>query len=430
MSHRINRDLKELVQDNVIAKSTAQRIRDYYAKKGRDTRDILFIILNILGLLLIIGGLVIIVTHYCTDFTRPVQTFFAILPAIVGTIFWGYSYFKTQGDKVWLEGSAAFWGIGIAGGVRLLSYIYGWPLSLAEQLVLSTALLLPVLYLTKSTIVTILFWIGATTYVAQTGYTLGLKEGNPLWYWGVIALVSPFCYYYYAKGTSEAVLVVLNWSIPVSLTIALPTFMESAGAFMIMSYVSFFSLLFIIGRFDYFKDWRMRSNGYLVVGSLGSVIMLLSLSYFWYWKHLHDQAFILQKLIHHPEFYCAIGLSLLATILLVDNYRNQSPLDIVFLEIVYLLFLVLFFIGWGSPVLAMVLVNILVFIIGFAEFYKGATEDHLGILNYGLLIISVLIVLRFFDIDFSYITRGIIFILIGAAFLLVNYWMLRERNEA
>ncbi|MEM6542707.1 MAG: DUF2157 domain-containing protein, partial [Bacteroidota bacterium] len=58
----------------------------------------------------------------------------------------------------------------------------------------------------------------------------------------------------------------------------------------------------------------------------------------------------------------------------------------------------------------------------------GAKQDHLGILNYGLLILTALVVCRFFDTDLSFVVRGIMFVSVGAGFFVANYLMLKKRK--
>jgi hypothetical protein len=43
-----------------------------------------------------------------------------------------------------------------------------------------------------------------------------------------------------------------------------------------------------------------------------------------------------------------------------------------------------------------------------------------------MLIIAFLIFLRFFDMEIEFVVRGIIFILIGLAFFVTNFLMVRE----
>jgi hypothetical protein len=70
-----------------------------------------------------------------------------------------------------------------------------------------------------------------------------------------------------------------------------------------------------------------------------------------------------------------------------------------------------------------------VFLSGVLTIWRGAKNDHLGILNYGLLTITALVVCRFFDSDMSFVLRGILFMLVGGGFFVANYAMLKRRKK-
>ena len=91
--------------------------------------------------------------------------------------------------------------------------------------------------------------------------------------------------------------------------------------------------------------------------------------------------------------------------------------------------ILIFVIGFFSSLSAIILINLLVLMLGLLIVRKGAQKNHLGILNYGLLIITALILCRFFDAEISFITRGIMFVLVGAGFFAGNYLMLKKRRS-
>ena len=99
------------------------------------------------------------------------------------------------------------------------------------------------------------------------------------------------------------------------------------------------------------------------------------------------------------------------------------------MEVAFIAFAFIFIIGINSSTIAAVLINLLVFTMGVLTIRQGADENHLGILNYGLLIITALVICRFFDAKISFFIRGILFLLIGFGFFFVNYWMLKKRKE-
>jgi hypothetical protein len=69
-----------------------------------------------------------------------------------------------------------------------------------------------------------------------------------------------------------------------------------------------------------------------------------------------------------------------------------------------------------------------VFAIGILTIKDGAKKVHLGILNFGLLIIAALVICRFFDADLSFVFKGILFVSVGVGFFAANSWMLKKRK--
>ena len=94
---------------------------------------------------------------------------------------------------------------------------------------------------------------------------------------------------------------------------------------------------------------------------------------------------------------------------------------------VFILFFLVFILGTSYPI-SVVLTNLLILTIGVATIRNGARQDHLGILNFGLLIIAALVICRFFDTELSFVVRGILFVLVGLGFFIMNYWTLQKRK--
>ena len=92
-------------------------------------------------------------------------------------------------------------------------------------------------------------------------------------------------------------------------------------------------------------------------------------------------------------------------------------------------FVVLFVIGVYNPYSAQVLVNIFILILAIYTIREGAQADHLGRMNYGLMILTLLIICRFFDTDLSFVVRGLLFVMVGLGFFAMNYRMIRKRKE-
>ncbi len=77
----------------------------------------------------------------------------------------------------------------------------------------------------------------------------------------------------------------------------------------------------------------------------------------------------------------------------------------------------------------MVLTNLMVFALGIFAIRIGNLRNNFGVLNYGLLIITVLVACRFFDTNIDFIIRGLLFVAIGVGFFAANYLMYRKQQK-
>ena len=84
---------------------------------------------------------------------------------------------------------------------------------------------------------------------------------------------------------------------------------------------------------------------------------------------------------------------------------------------------------YNYPIIGMILSNLFVLAIGVFYIYRGNELNRLGILNLGMLTLSILIICRFFDLELSFVTRGILFVLVGIGFFVTNYQLIKRRER-
>jgi hypothetical protein len=80
--------------------------------------------------------------------------------------------------------------------------------------------------------------------------------------------------------------------------------------------------------------------------------------------------------------------------------------------------------------LSLVIGNLYLLLLGGAVLRAGLQTGALPRINAGLGIISALIAVRFFDSQLSFTVRGLLFIIIGCAFLVVNLLVKRREVRA
>jgi hypothetical protein len=174
-----------------------------------------------------------------------------------------------------------------------------------------------------------------------------------------------------------------------------------------------------------FHDKLIRNNAFLVLGSVGTIILLLMLSFDWFWYDLLE---VETNLIHHIEFYVAIFVSLSAAAMLALQVKKRSWKSTQLMDYIFVLFILIFIIGMHNTLAPIILINLLILIMGLLIIKKGADKNHLGILNYGLSIITALVICRFFDTEISFAVRGLLFVIVGVGFFTANYLMIKKRK--
>ncbi|KUO64569.1 MAG: hypothetical protein APF83_06870 [Lutibacter sp. BRH_c52] len=393
---------------------------------GLDSTNRLFIIFGILGAILVGLGIIMIIAHNWDELSKTTKTFFALLPLVGGQLLCLFTLIKKQDSVAWRESSAAFLFFSVGVSISLVSQIYNIPGDLSSYLLTWMLLCLPLIYVMNSSITSLLYIVGITFYAGETGYW-SQPQSEAYFYWLLLLAVLPHYYLLFKKKPESNFVVFHHWLVPLSIIISLGTVADKTGSLMYIAYFSLFGLLYLVGNSVIFAQQKTRNNGYKILGTLGSIILLLTLSFDWFWDALRKRDFQFNEVITSPEFFAAVVLSLLAGGLLLFQLKSKSIRDMKPVAPVFILFILTFIIGLSSSI-AVVLINFFVFAIGILTIKDGAKKDHLGILNFGLLIITALVICRFFDADLSFVFKGILFVSVGVGFFAANSWMLKKRK--
>ncbi|MFT4970160.1 MAG: putative membrane protein [Chitinophagales bacterium] len=419
---RILKDIEELLENKVITEETASGIRTFYQGKKEGSQNRLFAIFGILGALLVGLGVVLIIAHNWDNMSRGIQTLLAFLPLLIAQGLVVYSMWQKPNELAWVEGSAILLFFAIGACISMISQIYHVTGNIGDYLFTWMILALPIVYLLPSSIVAIFYLLGITYMGLETGYfnTHSYTVFNK--YWLMLLALLPYYFFLQKNRNSSNFLNFFNWLIPISVVMCLGMFADHNVEWLLLAYMSLFGILYGLGRMDHWFEQSYNSNGFKFLGSLGMVAILLISSFRAFWKEfkLNDNAF------SSEEFYIFIVLTILAII--INAYSSYQTKKWNPKQWLFLLFIPLFFMGLQGD-LVVILMNVLVLAIGVQTIREGAYKEHLGHLNYGLLIIAALVACRFFDSNLSFVFRGLLFILVGLGFFFVNYWMINRRKS-
>ena len=422
MNSKIQNDINELVEAQIISSEVAVNIENYYQSKKTDSPNRLFTVFAVLGSTLVGLGIILILAHNWDHFSRSVKTMFAFAPLILGQFFVGYSILKKK-STTWKESSGVFLFFAVGASMALVSQIYNIPGNFSSYMLTWILLCAPLIYLLKSHALAILHIVFATNYACAFGYFDG--NDTPWLFLLLLAILLPHYYQLLKHKSAHNITSIFNWLLPLSVVVVLGAFVDRSGEFGFLMYVIFFGLLYNIGKMPFFNNQKLRRNGYLVLGSLGTIYMLMLTSFEWLWQDIlrHDLIFGTQ------EFYVSIVLFLITLGVLVYSYSKQWIQSFNLFQYAFIIFTIIFFIGLSGSILPTVLINLIVLVLGIVTIKIGADKFHFGILNYGLLIITALIVCRFFDTNMSFVIRGLLFVSVGVGFFITNYMMLKKQKS-
>ncbi|MEM6346199.1 MAG: DUF2157 domain-containing protein [Bacteroidota bacterium] len=428
MANDILKALPELVEAGLISTQKAEDIRLYYEAKKQPAQNRLLVIFSILGAILVGLGIILIIAHNWDDLSRTIKSVFAFIPLLIGQAACAYVILRKPENTAWKEGASAFLIFGVGASISLISQIYNIEGDLGGFMLLWMLLIAPLMYLMKSSISSLLFLAGITYYATIVGYDQYPSE-NAWPYWGLLLVGLPY-YLNLIKTQPEGNFTRFHhWLYPLSLTICLGIWSDGLEEWMLPAYIAMFGCLYIIGNLPYFKSLKGINNGYLIIGALGSMSLLITLSFDWFWEDLSRMTEGLGYFYTVQEFWLLAALSVFGLGLLLWSKRRGNWREIRPLEIVFLLVLLVFLLGFQAPLASRILISIIILGTGLFTILEGARKDHLGILNYGLLIITSLIVARFFDQEISFVIRGIMFVVVGISFFTANYLMIKKRKQ-
>jgi uncharacterized membrane protein len=421
---RLLKDLDELLSQGVITPDVAERIKKHYEKPASGVSRMV-IAFGIIGALLVGMGVVLILAHNWDIFPKAVKLLFGLGPLALCQVLVGVLLYRNSQSTAWREAAAVLLIFSVATAIAIVTQTYNISTGEIDNFLLTWMIVsIPVAYLIRSHIASLLCWICITWYGFLVGF--GISDTSaPLTYWALALACLPY-YVMLVRRTPDANAAGIHaWVIALSFTMMLGATNFESEDILIPAYATLFSCFMLIGQLPAFANRKLLSNGWLVVGSGAMICLLLFLTFEWPDFSGHGLEWWLS-----PEFTIWIGLFAAASYLLHEVANHIGYSNILSKSYTFIVFIPLMFIGMYSEGSAMIVTNILILALGVYTIREGALANRLWQMNYGMLILSVLIMCRFFDSDIPFVFRGLLFIAIGAGFFATNYYMMRKRKAA
>lgn len=427
----LEKELSVLESAGVISAETSGNIRTYYTDHTESGLHWAIIAFAVLGSLLIGAGIILLIAHNWDELGRTTRTILSFVPLIGGILLSTVALVRNGGTAL-RESAGIFHSISVGASIALIGQTYHIPSDTPVFLLSWSLLILPLSFMLGSTgsFLVYLGLISGWSAAAQTEY------GHAIGFWLLLApaLARVMDLIRIRRDAPDTLLSLFGILIVLCISTGIVLERTVPGLW-IVAYSAMLSASALLGMRLY-GDRDGWSNPLKTVGSIGLAILVYILTWpdAWHyigWNHIRH-GWIYQA--WGPWLDGATTLAFIAGWLaaaLKSSFRNS--LEAIFIAICPVLSIACFAIssvsGGETKALAATVFNLFLFLFGLLYLVLGCRNIKLRQLNGGMAILSILLITRFFDSDFGFLVRGIVFIALGICFLVANLAMARRKKS-
>jgi len=415
--------LPELVEKKIIPAESVELIRSYYGAvdKNLGSRTMLTMF-GIIGVVLVGLGMILILAHNWENLDRMTRTLMIVGKLLTAQIIVGAVIWFKKDQAAWTESASTFLMLIIGASIALIGQTYHIADDFSSFILTWMLLSIPLVYIMKVTTPALLYLIGITIWVVSVDNGV-----NKHFIWPLLSL-SGFYYWQLLKRNRYAnPAVLLSWFF----TLCFYTCFGKAFAIHLQSlsvlvYATLFAITYFIGLIwfdDPEKNWK---KPFKIIGLAGSISVSFLLTTKNVWKSI---GWGLDR-TEMAEAFLLGSLMVIALLLIRIVMKKKIKRNILFgiAPVVAGFGLVLLYFD-RSGINATVLMNAYVLSLSVMLILRGVREGSLGVLNIGMLMVAAMMIMRFFDSNFSFVVRGLAFVVMGSCFLVTNWIMVRRKKE-
>lgn len=426
------RELPDLIGRGILSKESADKLRQHYGEiKSVTKTTAMLIILGTLGALLIGLGIILLLAHNWDQFSRFTRAILSFMPLVVGQYLALWVLHNRPQSGAFKEGSATFLSLMVGASISLISQTYNIPADANTFILTWMFLIIPVTYLMQASIPVAIYLIGITIWS-------GMNYNDPFksfLFWPLAAVIIPHFIWalrqeIYALRTALLSLVMI---ICVACAAGFSLGKDCPGAWVVI-FPSIYSIFYFLG---WLKVNRITTNWQKplrLVGAVGLFILALQFTFRYVWQYLGSSfnrgqelpAFNIGAL---PGHIVTIAVIATAMLLLYDNIKRKN-FNVALFGAVPLLAFIAYLFHSQSIILPLIIFNVYLFILSTHRIITGFRNSNLSMVNIGMLMLSILIIARFFDSGIGFIIKGLAFIIVGIGFLVVNFKLARSMGGA
>jgi uncharacterized membrane protein len=430
--------LPELIAAGAISSENAAKIENHY--RSVETRSNFgFIILATVGAALVGAGIILLIAHNWDDLGRATRTVIAFVPLLVAQALVAFVLMRRNESRPWREAVAVFDVAAVATAISLISQTYQIQGSFADFMKVWLLLSIPIVYLLRTTIGAVVYVIGAVVWLdSRWGFVFGRTE-NPMLFWGFLLLAVPYFWICFRRNRDSGETATLGVVLALATVFGLGVTAEYAKADLgAIAFAGLLTTIYLCG-IKFFPRTDERLHIIALLGGIGIGITAIVLSFKSLWHVSHTASWGQQSGAQNLSVAIELLFPIAAICLLArDVFRKQWRFSLSAAVFPLVVAIVWGIVRWCDALGTdsrcefggATLINCYALWLGIDILTRGIRSNSLARANFGLLLIAVLAISRFFDSDLSFVTRGIGFIVVGAGFLVANILLFKKRSPA
>ena len=424
-------ELPELVLKGILTEETANKLRQYYGEvKSVSRTTAMLIILGTIGALLIGLGIILLLAHNWEQFSRFTRAILSFIPLVIGQGLAVWVLWKRPGSAAFKEGSATFLSLMVGASIALVCQTYNIPGD-AGTFTLSWMLLIaPIIYLMQASLPAAIYLIGITVW-AGTYWNDPLKA---VIFWPLAAVIIPHFIWslrkelYVLRSIILSLVLIICASIGSSFSLG-----KTWGGAWIIIFPSLYSIFYFLGNLDSDKitvNWQRPMR---LIGAIGLFVLAFIFTFKEVWKigtgysygitrHISDLSAV-------PDHIISLSIVAVSMLLFYDFVKRKN-ITVCLFGAVPLIAIIGYFLKGSTGILPIIIFNVYLLFLSVSRITSGIRNNNLGIVNFGMLMLAILIIARFFDSDISFVMKGLVFIIVGIGFLATNMALARRLGGA
>lgn len=424
-------ELPELIDKGVLPQSAADKLREHYGSiKSANQKWFVIILCGVLGALLIGLGIILLFAHNWEELSRSVRAVLSLLPLVVAQALAMGVMLKRPKSQALKEGTATFLSLMVGASIALISQTYHIPSDTPTFILTWMLLIVPLVYFMQATIPAAIFVVGITAWAGHF-WDEPLKA---FLFWPLLAMVIPHFIWSLRQEKYAIRSAILAMVMAVDIcVVAGSTLGRTWSGSWIVIHSSLITVFYLFGAWEFKGISTHWQRPFQVLGGLGIFIMMFLLTFSFPWESITGGRYCAtpetsswSAIPDHILTFLLVG----GALLLFFQYAKRQDWMRTLFGALPLFALIGYAFGATSVVFPMLLFNVFLLSASVFRLMIGIRTNHLGVINTGMLMLSALVLARFFDSEINFVLKGLVFIFLGVGFLATNVMILRRKGGA